>query len=270
MDKINKIFLKTIILFFALALLVFSCAFSKNEEANVRMEVMYPGGVKVAEPGQPLPVNVCFDLLRNEKNYSAPFNYEISLVCNERKVAEDKGRYVPPEGVAIKRTTICKTFKFTPGDFIKPQTSAISLKAYIDIQEAGRVRIQRESKTVEMTLKAEYSQVTVSGRIICTSEIPLSLAQVEILGKMPESKLVSPYSNVTVFTDEKGSFTAVLPSPPTSGLEVIAKLYCPGEKYPSMTISGKVAGNACSFGTINLQCQKCGGALSLGEEEQLK
>jgi hypothetical protein len=153
---------------------------------------------------------------------------------------------------------------------VKPQISKISLRAAVDVTEKSSGRIEAESSPMEVRLISEYGQIAVSGTIICPSEIPLSLAKIELFSQMPGSKLVSPYSNVTAFTDAKGSFSAALASRMVSGLQVIARLSCPGSRFPSMTISGNVSENRCSFGTVYLECPRCSGALAAGEEEQMK
>ncbi len=262
---INKrSFRKWFIFSILLCVLSPSIALSKNESLNVRLEIVgiLEGGT--LDPSQLLPVNICFDFTRDEKNYSDLFQYEISLVCNGKTCATEKGTFEPPQGVAIKRTTICKTFKLIPGDFLKPQISSISLKARVLIDEARRGRIKEESRTVEASLKTDYRDVTVSGTVLCPSELPLSLVKIEIFCTPQGEDLVRPYSHATAFTDGTGFFTATVPSRSNTDSLVTVRFYCPGEKQPALVLSGDVSENQCSFGIVRLACQKCLGALATG------
>ncbi|MEW5806231.1 MAG: hypothetical protein AB1756_02615 [Acidobacteriota bacterium] len=239
------------------------------EEINVRVELLYPEGMKELDMEQTVSINVCFDLSRSEKNYSASFKYQIALSCNGKKIGREKGVYAPPEGIAIKRTTICKTFKYPLKDLIKPGTIMLALKADVEINEAGGVRLKGESGHIEARIKSDYSELTVSGTVVCPSDLPLSLVRVELIGKVPETNLIAPGSTATSFTDGKGSFSTKLSTPTALGGQVIARLFCPGVEIPSLTVSGNIAENECSFGSIIMQCNRCGGPLTAGEEEQI-
>ncbi len=260
----NRALRKWFIFSLVLSALSFSMALSKNEQLNVRIEIIDTVEETKLDPAQSLPVNVCFDFTRDEKNYAEPFRYEISLICNGKNCATEEGAFEPPQGVAIRRTTICKTFKLIPADFLKPQISSILLKARVLIDEARRGRIKEESAIVEASLKTDYLDVAVSGTVVCPSELPLSFVKMEIFSTPLGESLVRRYSHTTAFTDGKGFFSAIVPSRPNTDSVVTAHFYCPGENKPSLVISGDVSEDRCFLGIIHLQCQKCLGALATG------
>lgn len=260
----RRIILLTVLL---CAALLHTSLLSAPEEINVRVDLLYPEGTKVLDPEQMVSINVCFDVTRSAQNYSSPFKYQIALMGNGKAVAKERGSYEPPEGIAIKRTTICKTFKFALKQL--PGTTSVTLKADVAIDEAGGVKLKGESGPVEARVRSEYTSLTVSGTVLCPSDLPLSLVSVELSSRVPGSQRIMPGANTTTFTDSHGAFSATLLSAASSGALVIAKLFCPGIDAPSLILSGTIVENTCSFGTVILQCSRCGGPLASGEEEQM-
>lgn len=261
---------EVIFILLAIPFFLFSLeVYAQHDDINVRVELLYPEGVELLEPQSTLSAKVCFDLLRAENNYFFAFHYQLFLLCNGKRVARETLTYEPPEGIAIRRTTICKTFKFALEDFIKPESSMITLKAYVEVKEADRKKIKGESKSVEAKLISEYEELSVSGKVICPSDLPLSLVRIDFFGLEPGSKTVPRGSHTFTFTDRLGNFSTALPSPLREGFQIIAQLSCPGEDFPSLTIIGNVSDNNCSFGSITLSCLPCSGAVSAGEMEQM-
>lgn len=243
--------------------------YAQSQDLKVRLELLYPEGVETLDPESSLSAKICFDLLREEKNFLSPFDYTLSLLCNGKNVARERGRFEPPEGIAIKRTTLCKTFKFSLKDIVRPASSIISLKAYVDVKEADGKKMRAESDLVEARLLSAYEELMVSGTIICPTGFPLSLVKIELFGSEP-GKVIIPYdSRAMTFSDRLGSFSANMPSPANTEMQIIAHLTCPDEDIPALTMSGNVLDNSCSFGTVTLSCFSCLGPLAAGEREQM-
>ncbi len=268
MPHLISISKKAIVLNISAVFLMLSTGVYAQNDLNVRVDILSPDDVEFLDPGSPLSIKVCFDLLREEENYLSPFDYKLSLSCNDNNVAKESSSFEPPEGIAIKRTTLCKTFKFSLKDIVQPTSSTISLKAYVDVKEANGKKIKAESNLVTAKLLSEYEELTVTGTVICPTGFPLSLVTIELFGMEP-GKVIVPYdSRATTFSDRQGDFSASMPSPIKEGMQVIAHLYCPGEDFPSLTLSGNVSSNTCSFGTVSLSCFSCLGPLTAGEMEQ--
>ncbi len=242
---------------------------AQSHDLKVRLELLYPEGVEILDPESSLSAKICFDLLREEENFLSPFDYTLSLSCNGRIVAKEGGRFEPPEGIAIKRTTVCKTFKFSLKEVVRPSSSIVSLKAYVIVKEADGKKMRAESDLVEARLLSEYEEVMVSGTVLCPTGFPLSLVKIELFGSEP-GKVIVPYdSRETTFSNRLGAFSVNMPSPAKKGMQIIALLTCPDEDAPALTMSGNVSDNSCSFGTITLSCFSCLGPLAAGEREQM-
>jgi hypothetical protein len=270
MPHLLNIFKKFLVWIITLPFFLLSMgAHAQNHDLNVRVELLYPEGVEILDPESSLSAKICFDLLREEQNYLSPFDYRLTLFCNGKSVAKESSRFEPPEGIAIKRTTLCKTFKFSLKDVVRPASSMISLKAYVDIKEADGKKVRAESNIVKAKLLSAYEELMVSGTIVCPTGFPLSLVKIELFGKEP-GKVIVPYdSRATTFSDRLGSFSTSMPSPAKKGMQIIAHLYCPGEDTPALTMSGNVSDNTCSYGEVTLSCFSCIGPLAAGEREQM-
>lgn len=243
--------------------------YSQNHDLSVRVELLYPEGIEEIELDSILSVKVCFDFLREEKNYLKPFSYQLALRCNGKKVAKENLTYEPPKGIAIKRTTICKTFKLDLKEFIKPPSPLISLKGWVKVKEADGTRMKGRSEKVETKVKTEYEELRATGTIQCPSHFPLSLVKIEIFGMEKGIQRIAQGFHAITFSDRWGFFSATFPSLPHKNLQMIAHLYCPEEESPSLTISSNVSENTSSFGTIILPCLPCSGPIAAGEMEQM-
>ncbi len=242
---------------------------SQDRNINARIEILYPESIELLKPDSMVTVKVCFDLLREEENYLLPFTYQFSLLCNGKKVTRETLPYEPPEGIAIKRTTICKTFRLFLEDFVKPRSPFASLKAHVLVKEADGTKIKGKSNSIELTFKSQYKELNVSGKVVCPTDFPLVIVDVNLFGMEPGKKIVPYGSYATTYTDEFGLFSTKLLSPTREGSQIIAHLSCPEDDFPSLTVSGNVSENGCSFGTIVLPCFSCGGSLTPGEIEQM-